>query len=31
LEPRIKALLVPGGLIYDLKGMLPPSASHARI
>ena len=27
----IKALLAPGGLIYDLKGVLPPSASHARI
>lgn len=30
-EAGIKALLAPGGLIYDLKGMLPPSASHARI
>ena len=30
-EPGIKALLAPGGLIYDLKGILPPSASHARI
>ena len=26
-----KALLAPGGLIYDLKGVRPPSASHARI
>ena len=30
-EPGIKALLAPGGLIYDLKGILPPSVSHARI
>jgi UDP-N-acetyl-D-galactosamine dehydrogenase len=30
-EAGIKALLAPGGLIYDLKGALPPSASHARI
>ena len=30
-EAGIKALLAPGGLIYDLKGLLPPSASHARI
>jgi UDP-N-acetyl-D-galactosamine dehydrogenase len=30
-EAGIKALLAPGGLIYDLKGILPPSASHARI
>jgi len=30
-EVGIKALLAPGGLIYDLKGVLPPSASHARI
>ena len=30
-EAGIKALLAPGGLIYDLKGVLPPSASHARI
>ena len=30
-EAGIKALLGPGGLIYDLKGILPPSASHARI
>ena len=30
-EPGIKALLAAGGLIYDLKGILPPSASHARI
>jgi len=30
-EKGIKALLAPGGLIYDLKGVLPPSASHARI
>ena len=30
-ETGIKALLAPGGLIYDLKGILPPSASHARI
>ena len=30
-EAGIKALLTPGGLIYDLKGILPPSVSHARI
>ncbi|HBH42411.1 MAG TPA: Vi polysaccharide biosynthesis protein VipA/TviB, partial [Rhizobiales bacterium] len=30
-EAGIKALLAPGGLIYDLKGILPPSVSHARI
>jgi UDP-N-acetyl-D-galactosamine dehydrogenase len=30
-EAGIKALLASGGLIYDLKGILPPSASHARI
>jgi UDP-N-acetyl-D-galactosamine dehydrogenase len=30
-ETGIKALLAPGGLIYDLKGILPPSVSHARI
>lgn len=30
-EAGIKALLAPGGSIYDLKGILPPSASHARI
>ena len=30
-EAGIKALLAPGGLIYDLKGILPPTASHARI
>jgi UDP-N-acetyl-D-galactosamine dehydrogenase len=30
-EAGIKALLVPGGLIYDLKGILPPTVSHARI
>jgi UDP-N-acetyl-D-galactosamine dehydrogenase len=30
-ESGIKALLAPGGLIYDLKGILPPSVSHARI
>jgi UDP-N-acetyl-D-galactosamine dehydrogenase len=30
-EAGIKALLAPGGLIYDLKAILPPSASHARI
>ena len=30
-ETGIKALLAPDGLIYDLKGILPPSASHARI
>jgi UDP-N-acetyl-D-galactosamine dehydrogenase len=30
-EPGIKALLAPGGLIYDLKGILPPGVSHARI
>ena len=29
-EAGIKALLAPGGLIYDLKGILPPAASHAR-
>jgi UDP-N-acetyl-D-galactosamine dehydrogenase len=30
-ENGIKALLAPGGLIYDLKGILPPSVSDARI
>ncbi|MBM3545163.1 MAG: nucleotide sugar dehydrogenase [Alphaproteobacteria bacterium] len=30
-EPGIKELLKPGGLIYDLKDILPPSVSHARI
>ena len=30
-EAGIKALLAPGGLIYDLKGILPPTGSHARI
>ena len=30
-EAGVKALLAPGGLIYDLKGILPPSVSHARI
>ena len=30
-EAGIKALLAPGGLIYDLKGILPAAASHARI
>jgi UDP-N-acetyl-D-glucosamine/UDP-N-acetyl-D-galactosamine dehydrogenase len=30
-EAGVKALLAPGGLIYDLKGVLPPAASHARI
>ena len=30
-ETGIKALLAPGGLIYDLKGILPPGVSHARI
>jgi UDP-N-acetyl-D-galactosamine dehydrogenase len=30
-EAGIKALLAPGGLIYDLKGILPPTVSHARI
>jgi UDP-N-acetyl-D-glucosamine/UDP-N-acetyl-D-galactosamine dehydrogenase len=30
-ESGIKALLAPGGLIYDLKSVLPPAASHARI
>jgi UDP-N-acetyl-D-glucosamine/UDP-N-acetyl-D-galactosamine dehydrogenase len=30
-ESGIKALLAPDGLIYDLKSILPPSASHARI
>jgi UDP-N-acetyl-D-galactosamine dehydrogenase len=30
-EAGIKALLALGGLIYDLKGVLPPTVSHARI
>ena len=30
-EAGIKALLAPGGLIYDLKGILPPEASHSRL
>jgi UDP-N-acetyl-D-galactosamine dehydrogenase len=30
-EAGIKALLAPGGLIYDLKEVLPPAGSHARI
>ena len=30
-EVGIKALLAPGGLIYDMKGILPQSVSHARI
>src|SRR3990170_5131373 len=30
-EAGIRALLAPGGLIYDLKAVLPPAASHARI
>jgi UDP-N-acetyl-D-galactosamine dehydrogenase len=30
-EAGIKTLLKPGGLIYDLKGILPPTVSHARI
>jgi len=30
-EAGIKALLAPDGLIYDLKGVLPPASSHARI
>ena len=30
-EAGIKALLAPGGLIYDLKNILPPTVSHARI
>jgi UDP-N-acetyl-D-galactosamine dehydrogenase len=30
-ENGIKALLAPGGLIYDLKGILPPGVSDARI
>jgi UDP-N-acetyl-D-galactosamine dehydrogenase len=30
-ETGIKTLLATGGLIYDLKGVLPPAASHARI
>jgi UDP-N-acetyl-D-galactosamine dehydrogenase len=30
-EAGIEALLVSGGLIYDLKGILPPAVSHARI
>ena len=30
-EVGIKALLAPDGLIYDMKGILPQSVSHARI
>jgi UDP-N-acetyl-D-galactosamine dehydrogenase len=30
-EAGIKALLTPEGLIYDLKDILPPTVSHARI
>jgi UDP-N-acetyl-D-galactosamine dehydrogenase len=30
-EEGIKSLLAPGALIYDLKGILPPTVSHARI
>jgi UDP-N-acetyl-D-galactosamine dehydrogenase len=30
-EAGIKALLAPDGLIYDLKGILPPDVSHARL
>jgi UDP-N-acetyl-D-glucosamine/UDP-N-acetyl-D-galactosamine dehydrogenase len=30
-DAGIKALLAPGGLIYDLKAILPPGISHARI
>ena len=30
-EIGIKALLAPGGLIYDLKVILPPGVSNARI
>jgi len=30
-ERGIRALLAPGGLIYDLKGILPRNVSHARI
>jgi hypothetical protein len=30
-EAGIEALLAPDGLTYDLKGVLPPGASHARI
>ncbi|MGH6791754.1 MAG: nucleotide sugar dehydrogenase, partial [Methyloceanibacter sp.] len=30
-EAGIKALLAPGGLIYDLKGILPHTVSHGRI
>ncbi|MGH6865525.1 MAG: nucleotide sugar dehydrogenase [Methyloceanibacter sp.] len=30
-EHGIKALLAPDGLIYDLKGILPPTVSHARL
>jgi UDP-N-acetyl-D-galactosamine dehydrogenase len=30
-EAGVKALLAPNGLIYDLKGVLPRAASHARI
>ena len=30
-EAGIKALLAPGGLIYDLNGILPPEVSHGRL
>ena len=30
-DAGIKALLAPSGLNYDLKCILPPEASHARI
>jgi len=30
-ESGIRALLAPGGLIYDLQAILPPASSHARI
>jgi len=30
-EGGVSALLAPGGLIYDLKGILPRDVSHARI
>ena len=30
-EAEIRNLLTPNGLIYDIKGVLPPTASHARL
>jgi hypothetical protein len=30
-EPEVKALFAPGGLIYNLKWILPPNVSHVRI